>query len=62
MNGDGRADAVCAGDDGSVRVWEAGEDEADIYTDSWTDEKFGFCIQQQKEVKTPTLLNLNIKG
>ena len=23
VNGDGRADAVCAGDDGSVRVWEA---------------------------------------
>ena len=23
VNGDGRADAVCTGDDGSVRVWEA---------------------------------------
>ena len=51
MNGDGRADAVCAGDDGSVRVWEAGEDEAEIYTESWTDERFGFCVQQQKQVE-----------
>ena len=54
VNGDGRADAVCAGDDGSVRVWEAGEDEAEIYTESWTDERFGFCVQERKQVKKLT--------
>ena len=50
VNGDGRADAVCIGNDGSLRVWEA-QDGDELYTDFWTSQDYEFCVVEEREVR-----------
>ena len=52
VNADGRADVVCTLN-GGVMVWEAKEENTNIYDPSskWMDDKFGFCVFQEKQVR-----------
>ena len=42
---------MCLADDGGIMVWEAKENEENIYSTEWTDVKFGFCTTPDKKVK-----------